>query len=145
MKKKILTCVVSMLIALTGFTAFGQQDKKAEKARKNEAKAKKDLKLAKADSAADYNKFKADAEAKIDANQKKIAELKAKKSSESKEIKAKYDKKVLALEVENNKLKKKAEGASDTETSMWTAFKRQFNKDMEALGQSIKDVQVDTK
>ena len=87
--------------------------------------------------------FKKDAETKINENQKKIAELKAKKSSDDKEVKAKYDKKILALEKKNNELKKKIEGCTNTKTSKWSSFKREFNHDMDELGHAIKDIDVD--
>jgi len=55
-----------------------QESKKAAKARKEVAEAKKDLKEAKVDSAADFHRFKKEAEFRISDNQKRIAELKAK-------------------------------------------------------------------
>jgi len=144
MKMKNLTFAVTIVMAVAGFTAFGQQDKKAKEARKDVAQSQKDLREAKTDSAADFQKFKKDAETKISENQKKIAELKTKKSNESKEMKEKYDKKVLALEKKNNELKKKIESSDKTKTSMWTSFKREFNRDMDKLGDEIKSIGFDT-
>src|ERR1035437_5915490 len=143
MKKRNLTFAVTLVMAVAGLTAFGQEDKKAKDARKDVAQSQKDLREAKTDSAADFQKFKKESEAKISENQKKIAELKTKKSNESKEVKEKYDKKVLALEQKNNELKKKIEASDNTQTSMWTSFKRGFNHDMVELGQAIKDLGTD--
>ena len=135
MKKTILTFAVTMVIAVTSATAFGQENKKA-------AEARKDVAIAEKDSAADFQQFKKDAEAKIIDNQKKIAELKTKKANDNKEVKEKYDKKVLALEQKNNDLKKKIEGCSKTKTSTWTSFKREFNRDMDKLGNEIKKIEI---
>lgn len=134
-----------MIMAVTALTAFGQENKKAKAARKDVAASQKDLTEAKKDSAADFQKFKKDAEARISDNKTKIAELKTKKSSENKETKEKYDKKVLALEQKNNELKKKIESSDNTKTSMWTSFKREFNKDMDKLGDDIKNIGFDDK
>jgi hypothetical protein len=137
-------------MAMTTLTVSAQESRKATKARKDAVEAKDDLKEANADlreakmdSAADFRKFKKDAEMKISENQKKIVALKAKKSEDSKEIKAKYDEEVLALEQRNNVMKGKIELANTTKTSNWTSFKREFNHDMDELWNAIKDVGVD--
>lgn len=139
---KNLTITITMIAALAGLTAFGQQDKKASEARKDMAEAKKDLKEAQTDSAADFQQFKKNAESKIADNQKQIAELKTKKSNDSKEVKEKFDKKVLALEKKNNELKRKIDGSNKVQTSAWTSFKHEFVHDMDELGHAIKDVGV---
>jgi len=143
MKTKILTFAITAVIAMVSFSAMAQASRKATSARKDIANGKKDLKEAKLDSAADFQKFKTESEAKIKDNQTKITELKAKKSSQSKEIRQKYDKKVLALEKKNNELKGKIKKADNTKTSKWASFKREFNHDMEELGHAIKDIGVD--
>ena len=132
MKKKNLTFALTLVMAVAALTVFGQEDKKAKEARKDVASSQKDLREAKKDSAADFQKFKKAAEAKISDNKKKIAELRTQKSNDSKDLKEKYDKKVLALEQKNNDLKKKIETADNTQTSMWVAFKQEFNNDMTA-------------
>jgi cytochrome c biogenesis factor len=143
MKKSMLHFAIVGVIVITGSSAFGQENKKAKEAREDVKEAQKDLRLAKTDSLADYNDFRKNAEIKIAENQKSIAELKAKKASENKETKAKYDKKVVALEQKNNELKKRMDGSASTETSAWTKFKREFNHDMTELGHSIKDIGKD--
>jgi chromosome segregation ATPase len=142
MKKTILQLTLTGIMIGTSLTSFGQQNKKVEKERKNVAEAKDDLREAKKDSAADFQKFKLEAETKIRENQTKIAELKAKKASDNKESKEKYDKKVAALDKKNNELKAKIEGCGNTKTSNWTAFKREFSHDMNELGHAFKDVAV---
>ncbi|HET7819658.1 MAG TPA: hypothetical protein VFL70_10160 [Bacteroidia bacterium] len=141
MKKTILA--ITIFIAILHVAAFGQENKKTEKARKEVAEAQKDLRQAKIDSAEDFKKFKKEAEAQINENQKKIAQLKARKWNENNENKEKYDKKVLALEQKNNELRRKIETCDNTQTSMWTSFKREFNHDMSELGQALKDLGVD--
>ena len=133
MKNKILTFAITGVIAMVSLSATAQEDKKA-------AAARKELKEAKIDSAADFQKFRKESETKISENQKKIAELKAKKSNDTQEIRKKYNEKVGALEAKNNALKKKIKYADDTKTSMWTSFKRGFNNDMKELEAAIKSI-----
>jgi uncharacterized protein HemX len=142
MKKSVLTLAVTVLMAGSALTVVGQQDKKAAKARKEVAEAKKDLREAKLDSAADYQRFNTEAQALIMDNDKKIAELKAKKASDNKEIKEKYDKQVMALEQKNNDLKNKVKGSSNTKTDKWASFKREFAHDMNEFGKAFKDIGV---
>ncbi len=123
MKKTTLTIAMSIIIAIASLNTFGQDNK--------------------INDAEDYQKFKKEAEAKIADNKEKIGELKTKKANESKEVKAKYDKKVAALEQKNNDLKKKVDSCNDPKDSKWTSFKREFNHDMDELGKAIKDIGVD--
>jgi hypothetical protein len=143
MKKTILKVAVTCIMVTVSLTTFAQQNKKAAKERKDIAKAEKNLGEAKADSAADFNAFKKDAETKIAENQNKIAELKLKKTSDNMEVKEKYDKKVLTLEKKNNDLKLKIDQCADTKTSKWSAFKREFTHDIDELGHAIRDIGVD--
>jgi PhoPQ-activated pathogenicity-related protein len=142
MKKTILTLAITMVMAGASLTSIAQQNKKAAKARKEVADAKKDLREAKIDSAADYQRFNTEAQVQIMDNDKKIAELRAQKASDNKEIKEKYDKQVLALEQKNNNLKTKIKGSSTTKTDRWTAFKREFTHDINEFGKAFKDIGV---
>jgi len=130
---------------MISITANAQQDKKSEKARKDIAEAKEDLRLAKIDSVEDYQKFRSDAEAKISQNQLRIKELKEQKMSDNEDVKEKYQKKVFVLEEKNNALKKKIEESDKTKSSTWSSFKKEFNHDMEQLGKAFKDIGIDNK
>jgi wyosine [tRNA(Phe)-imidazoG37] synthetase (radical SAM superfamily) len=142
MKNKILTFAVVALMLGTGFNTFGQTDKKVNKARKEVKEAQMDLKEAKVDSAADYEKFRKEAEMDISDNNTKIANLKSIKRSDDKSANEKYDKKLMALEQRNNDLKNKLNGSSSTKTSAWSSFKREFNHDMSEFGKAFKDIGV---
>lgn len=140
MKNKILTLAITGVIAMGVLSVSAQENKKAAKARKEVSEAKKDLKEAKIDSAADFHKFTKEAELKISNNHKKIAELKAKRTNDTKELRKKYDKKVLALEKNNNELNERIKRSNSTKTITWASFKRSFNHDMEALEAAIRNL-----
>lgn len=142
MKKANLSITILIVMVITSASVFGQENKKAENARKDIKEAKQDLREAKIDSAEDYQKFRKDAEMTIKANDQKIMELKEKKSSENKEMNEEYNKKVQALEMKNNSLKRKLETSSTTKSSGWASFKREFNHDMNELGHAFKDIGV---
>ena len=140
MKHKLATMAVTGIITVTSFATMAQKpDKKAESARKEIVKDKKDLAEAKKDSISDYKEFKRESESRISKNDQNIAELKAKKASDNKDTREKYNKKVTALEEKNRELRSKMEGYStaDNNTTRWADFKRSFNQQMDELGQSI--------
>jgi hypothetical protein len=140
MKRTMKIITLATIVAMTSITAFGQEAKKAAEARKDISRARIELRQAKIDSAADYKKFKKEAGLKIEENQKEIIALKAKKAHDSNKVKMKYDKEVGELEKKNSDLKSKMASADFTETSKWTSFKHDFNREMSELGHSIKDL-----
>ena len=140
MKNKNLTFAVTIVMAIAGSSAFGQQSKKPAEARKDVAEAKTKLKEAEKDSIADFQKFKKEAEKNISENKNKIAELKTKKLNDSKEIREQYNKKILALEQKNNELKKRIEGCNGNDKSAWETFKTKFTREMDELETSIKNI-----
>ena len=149
MKNNILKLTLISTMTMASLTSFSQQDKKVEKARKNLAEAKTnlaeakiDLTEAKTDSVADYMAFKKEAELSIAENKKKIADLKAKRTESINEERAKYDKKVLAIEEKNQELENKINGSSNIKTSMWTSFKADFREGIKNLGGLINEVGI---
>lgn len=136
---KIAVAVLSFLLAVSTL-AYAQQDTKAAKARKELANAKKELREAKLDSAADFQRFNAEAQLQIAENEKKIAELRARKNADNMATRKKYEKNVTALEVKNNELKKKMKTAGATKTDKWASFKREFAHDMSEFGRAFRDL-----
>ncbi len=86
-----------------------------------------------------YAKFKAEVEEKIRENEKKIAELKARKQEGKQEVIDKYNKKVADVEKRNAELKQRMANYKSAD-SKWDAFRREFNHDMKELGAALKDI-----
>jgi TolA-binding protein len=80
--------------------------------------------------------------AKIDANDKRIAELKANMVNEKKTAQADYKKKIDDLEKRNRALKAKIDGYEGEGKENWENFKAEFNHDMDQFGQAFKDIGV---
>jgi hypothetical protein len=90
----------------------------------------------------DWKNFKVDAKLKIKANEESIAEFKVKMKKEGKIFKAKYKKEVAVLEQKNVELKNKLREYKYEGKDKWEEFKIGFNHDMDAVGNSIKDLFV---
>ena len=123
---------------LTGCEKTSEQ--KVEATKENVGAAKQELKDAKADYVAEWQKFKTESEEQIKANEKRIDAFKEKMEKAGPKVKAKYRKEVAELEQKNRDLKKKLEDYKDEGQSKWEEFKTNFNHDMDDIGKTMKDL-----
>ena len=126
---------------------------KVEKAEDKVGDAKQDLKEAekdanvaaqKAATAEEWKAFKEETNMKIENNEKRISELRTQMKKPGKALDAAYAKSIDALQERNKELKARLD-AYENNHSDWEAFKREFNHDMDELGQSLKDFTVNNK
>ena len=99
-----------------------------------------ELKDAKADYRAEWQKFKIDSEEQIKANEDRIDAFKEKMKKADSKIKTKYKKAVAELEQKNRDLKKKLEEYTDEGENKWQEFKTNFSHDIDGVGKTIKDL-----
>ena len=152
MKKSIFSLAVMAAFA-TSILVVGCQsaDKKVDKAETKVVDAQKDLKDAEAAAVAarqkaadEWTLFKAEAQAKINNNDLTIVSLREKMKTASKKLGIAYAKSIDELEAKNKALRTKIE-TYDTAQSDWEAFKREFNHDMDELGNALRDLTVNNK
>jgi len=146
MKRIILTIAVTTFLAGTIFTGCNQATPKEEAAQENLQDAKQELKEAQKEATAEeWIAFKTETDMKIQKNEIRIAELKVKIKKQGKAFDALYQKKVDQLEQKNSDLKSRMAEYEKTTHSNWESFKREFNHDMDELGQAFTDLTVDNK
>lgn len=138
MKNKIFTFAVIGCMAGIYFAGCGKTSEQKVEG------AKQELKDAKADYLAEWQKFKTESEAQIKANEDKIDAFKEKMEKAGSKTKAKYNKAVTELEQKNREMKKKLEEYKDEGQGKWEEFKTNFNRDMDAVGKTMKDLFKDT-
>lgn len=102
--------------------------------------AQQDLKDARANYLAEWQAFKTESEQKIEANEKRIDAFKEKMEHAGSKAKAQYKKDVAALKEKNRELKKKLEEYKDEGQGRWEEFKANFNKDLDGVGKTMKDL-----
>ena len=128
-------------------------EKKAENAKENVQDAKQDLseaqkkadeEAAKAAREAEWKAFKENAQIQIDKNNARIAELRVKLKKPGKALDEIYASRINTLEEKNKALKARID-VYESNQSDWETFKREFNHDMDELGQALKDFTVDNK
>lgn len=140
MKKSVFVVAITALVAGTSITSCDSSTKKVEDAAVKVDKASEDLTDAKKEFNEEYTKFQTESEARMVENDKQIAELKANKTQLKKEAKADYDKAIKDFEEKNSALRIKMTEYKEKGNDKWESFKREFNHDMDELGQSLKDL-----
>ena len=147
----IALTVITMLAAVTVFTQCQSSDQKVDSAKAKVQDAQKDLKDVQKDAdaqnaaeAEEWKIFKSETEAKIRENEARIVELSDKKNTLGKKLALNYADKMEALKQKNKDMQSRID-TYDKRQSDWATFKREFNHDMDELGQAFKDLTVDNK
>ncbi|MGL2994476.1 hypothetical protein [Flavobacterium sp. TSSA_36] len=135
MKKSILILVLMGTI----FTSCKTAQQKENAAKNNIAEAKQDLADTKANNAAEWKSYKASAQIKIADNKKQIGVLKDKMNQPGNTFDGMYRNRIEKLEAKNMDLEKKLIGY-DGNATQWETFKGNFNRDMDEIGNNIKDL-----
>ena len=132
-----------VILGIAGCNSPKQKAEKLENAEENVIEAQQELNEAVIDSTNEYDRFKAESEAKLIANDVKIAALKDQLKADKKEIRTKYEKQLTELEQKNAKLKSNIAEYKETDKSNWEKFKVSFNEDLDALGKAISGMATD--
>lgn len=153
MKKTIYRLALTTFIAGTMAVGCQTSTKKEEMAKDKIANAREDVQEAtkelidarKEATVEEWKAFKDQTNAKIDENETRIADLKAKMKKTGNSIDAVYAKKIAELEQKNKDIKLKVETYKNDRNSDWQSFKREYNHDMNELGNALRDVTIDNK
>lgn len=134
MKKLILILAVFTLITNITLTSCNTSAEKVENAEKKVDQANEDLYEANQKYLADVEAYRKESADKITANNKSIADFKARIAQEKKEAQVAYSQKITVLEQKNSDLKKKMDVFKAESKEQWENFKIEFSKDMDDLG-----------
>jgi len=153
MKKTVFIPIVAMLSIVAILISCRPSTNEEQTAQDNVELAKEEVQEAKEDlaeakrqaNAEEWQNFKDEMNAAIEKNDAKIAELKQEIKKTGKTADAEFDKKVDALKEKNENLKLKIETYKNDVDSDWQSFKREFNHDMDELGNAFKDLTVNNK
>ncbi|RKS14394.1 hypothetical protein [Flavobacterium sp. 120] len=153
MKKTLFTLAITTFMAGTVLTGCQNTSKKEEAAQDNVEDARENLDDAKEElsdarkvaTEDEWNAFKASTNATIAENEMRIAEMKASMKKTGKSIDEEYAEKIDILEQKNNDIKVKIETYKNDTSNDWESFKQEYNRDMDELGQALKNLTVDNK
>lgn len=134
------------LMTGTAIVSCKPNTEKVQEAQENVNEAQDDLDEAKrAATAEEWQAFKDETNAKIEANEVRLAELKAKLNKTGNEADAAYQRNIDAIEEKNATLKIKVDNYKNDVNSDWNSFKREFDHDMNELGQAFEDITINNK
>lgn len=122
------------------FTSCKNSSEKVANAENDVVEAQEKLKEAENDYLIDVEKYKEMTAAKIDANNKSIADFNERIAKDKKAVKAEYKEKIAQLESKNTDMKKKIDEYKLEGKEKWDTFKTDFDREMDELGKSINDV-----
>jgi outer membrane PBP1 activator LpoA protein len=142
MKKSILVLAISIFVSASVFVSCNSPEKKVENAQVGVVEADKELAKANEEYMIEVEKYKQESADKLAANEKSIAEFKARIATEKKSAKKEYAMKIAALEQKNSDLKKKMDEYKENGKENWEMFKTEFNRDMDEIGNAFKDLTV---
>ncbi|MDZ7767327.1 MAG: hypothetical protein U5K00_23410 [Melioribacteraceae bacterium] len=138
MKHKYFILTVIMIIA--GSLLVGCNNNREEDTAESVKQANEDLNDAKIQYENEWEQFKSNVEAAINANEKRIEDLKKEMKSTSDEFKAKFENKILSLEQKNIELKKKLNEYKYDGEEDWQQFKQEFSNDIDSLENSLNEI-----
>jgi hypothetical protein len=142
MKNKYLMIAAIAVCAGAFLGGCKSPSEKVENAQDKVVAANKDLDDATQAYLADVEKFRKDEAEKIAANDKSIAEFRARVQSQKNEARADYIKKVTDLEQKNSDMKKKISDYKAESKENWDLFKAEFRRDMDELGKSFQNLNI---
>jgi outer membrane murein-binding lipoprotein Lpp len=143
MKKSIFMLAITTVIAGTMLTGCQSSSAKVEdaqekvqNAQEQVASAQEELNQAIKDS---IQQFKKESEARIIANEKSIADFRARIAREGKESRVRYEQRLAELEQQNRDMKMRLENFNEEQKDKWESFRVKFNEDMEKQGKAFRD------
>ncbi len=140
MKNPILTLALTTLTTCTILSSCTSAADKVKNEQENVIDANEKLTEAEQEYYAEIEDYKNENLDKIAANQKSIADFKARVDFDKKEARDDYNKRILELDQKNSDLKKKMDEFQESGKDNWSEFKKEFNRDMEELGKAFKDL-----
>lgn len=141
-KRSVLILTAYILIMSALLTGCASSEQKLEKAQTNAAEANTELNNANTEYLADVEKYRIETADKIAANDKSIAEFKARIEIEKSIAEADYERQIIELEQKNSDSKKKMDEYKAEGKEQWEAFKTELSHDMDELSKAFTDLTV---
>ncbi|MFM2424834.1 MAG: hypothetical protein RL747_378 [Bacteroidota bacterium] len=143
MKNKNLLFNGAIILVAVSVAQCISPEHKIENKKEDVADANRELDQARVDYLADIESFKKENTEKIAANEKSIADFKARISLKKQEAKSDYNKKIEDLEKRNGDIQKRLEDYKESGKENWSSFKDEFNRDMIKLSEALQDFTTD--
>ena len=142
MKKSIFCLAITTVMAIAMLTGCQSSGTKVDNAQQNVQDAKDKVVVAQQELSQAFKdsiqQFRKEETEGIAANEKSIAEFRAKIAKEDKESRARNEQKLADLEQQNRDMKARLEQFKEDSKDNWDAFRFKFKHDMDNLGSAFK-------
>ncbi|MEC5165668.1 chromosome segregation ATPase [Flavobacterium sp. PL11] len=150
MKNSILNSAFTILVVSSMLIGCKDSTNKEEQARENVEEARVELNEAKTElsnarkaaTEQEWKEFKESTNNTIRKNEDRIAELKSQMKRTNTSMDNIYEKRIEELEEKNRLIKNKLNAYKNEVSDDWQNFKNEYNKDMDDLGESLKNFTV---
>ncbi len=139
-KSKSMLFGFAIGVVLTIASCTSTPTEKLVIAQETAKQANNDLEKAKVEYLNEIDSYRKDANDKIAANEKSIAEFKARVANEKNDVRAEYKLKIAELDLKNSDMKKQINDYKADSKDKWENFKIQFTKSLNDLGVSFKNL-----
>ena len=135
--------LILLLAVMAMVTSCGTPAEKVEKAQDNVVEANKDLQEANQAYLQEIEAYRVVTAKNIESNEKIIADFNLRIDKQKSAAKAEYQKRIAELEKKNSDMKMNIANYKEEGQENWNTFRTNFNRDMEELGKSIKEMSED--
>lgn len=139
MKKSLGILAVAIIFTGLTVTSCSTPSEKVDDAKENVEEANEELEEREA-YLKEVENFRSQTAIQISENEKSIIAFNERIANQKKEAKEDYKKKITDLEAKNSDMKKKMDDFNADSKAGWEKFKREFNYDMEMLGNAFRDL-----
>jgi len=139
MKKSILLLAVSTMIVGASLTSCSSSAEKVENAEAKVTEANVDLDKANKEYLEEVVQYRVEKAEAIAANEKSIAEFKARIEKDKKGAKADYLNTIAELEKKNTDMKYKMDNYKEEGKEKWVLFRDEFTRDMIELAKAVNE------
>jgi DNA repair exonuclease SbcCD ATPase subunit len=137
MKKQFLLLLLPALVAGTALTSCQPNEKTLENDQENIREAEKKF-------ADDWNEYKQEQEEKIRKNEEQIVTIRQRMNDANEKDRVIIEQRANELDEKNRAMRARIDDYDrEKRREKWEEFKKEFNRDMEELGNALKDLNKD--
>ncbi len=141
MKRSIISILVCSSLLFAVSCSSSSED--VEDAKEDVQEANEKLEKEMREYEADLEKYREEVRQEIEANNQLIADLRARKPHNNKELQAAREAKIDDLQMRNEELKRRMDNYDGNDRSNWENFKSEVKHDLVELGKAIREFNTD--
>ena len=140
----MLVAAVTIFATVSSLTSCTTDKKNVEEKREDAVEATKEYEYVEKEYLKDIENYRKSTDVLILDNETKIVELRSETDLKNNQNKKEVQAKISELEIKNNELRLKMFNYQPNGRNKWEKFKKEFNHDMDELGESFKNFSINS-